>query len=175
MTKIITKYSEFNNISENALWHITNGKSLVYNEFRYGSDEFYDLLKEARMLNETKQIEFNDNERIILESLKTGERAIYQGKSVVLDSPKYYGKGHRKKLYVYHDSGKKDKDGNIIAKKISWGDPNLKIKNYDKEKADAFQARHKCKDCKDMSTPKWWACNVHLFADMLNLSSDYPW
>ena len=102
-------------------------------------------------------------------------RAKFQGKSVALDSPTRTPKGDNKKYQVYINSGKKDKDGKVVAKKIRWGDPNLRVKNYDKKASKSFRARHKCSTKSDRTTPGWWACNVHKYAKQLGLSSSNPW
>ena len=108
-------------------------------------------------------------------SLKTGEKAIYDGRKVKLHLPDYDNEAG-KKFRVYLDSGKKDeKTGLPVANILRFGDPNLSIKNGDKETADSFQARHKCDSKGDITAAGFWACNIHLFAKHLGLKSDYPW
>jgi len=113
-------------------------------------------------------------------NLEVGKAAIYKprGKDpikVKLDSPE---RGGDKKFIVYHNSGRTDKEGNIIATKIEWGDPNLTIKNDDPGRAASFWARHQCDLQKKMDPSKtgFWACyGPTLFGKQLGLKSDQPW
>ena len=72
-----------------------------------------------------------------------------------------------------------DKEGNIIAVKIEWGDATgLSIKNDDPGAAASFWARQQCdlKKSMDPLTPKFWACyGPSLFNKQLGLQSDNPW
>lgn len=92
--------------------------------------------------------------------------AEYQGKSVTLNSPQ---RGGTKKFFVYVKNDK----GNVI--KVAFGDPNASIKNDDPKRAASFQARHKCAQEKDKTSPNWWSCNVGRYAKQLGLSSSRPW
>ena len=92
----------------------------------------------------------------------------YQGKTVELNSPFRTPQGPRKfAVYVMNSNDK--------VVKVCFGDPNATIKNYDPEKAKSFQARHKCSEKTDKTTPGWWSCNVHRYAKQLGLSSTRPW
>lgn len=94
--------------------------------------------------------------------------AEYQGKTVELNKPFRTSEGPRKfSVYVKNQSGK------II--KVNFGDPNATIKNNDPEAAASFQARHKCSEKKDPTTPGYWSCNVARYAKLLGLSSSRPW
>lgn len=173
-------YNDFMKISENLKYHIKEHVSISECVFRLGSDAYCDFINEIRNLYTDNKIILNDNDKFIIENLKTGTKAIYKPrggkeKSVVLDTP---AKGGRKKFYVYRDSGKKDNDGNIIAKIIEWGDPNMTVKNCDEGARKSFLARHKCSEKtleKDGMKAGWWACNVHRFAKQLSLECDKPW
>ncbi len=67
----------------------------------------------------------------------------------------------------------KNEKGNVI--KVTFGDPNSRVKNSDKEKAKSFQARHNCKDKKDKTTPGYRSCNLGRYSKLLGLSSSNPW
>ena len=155
-------------------YHLNEGLTLTESIFRLGSDSFYSLIEEVRSLYSKGFIELSEDDRVLVVELKTGKKAIYNGDSVVLDSPEKI-RGGKSKFRVYHDCGRKDKDGNIIAKKIEWGDPNAEVANWDEGRRKSFLARHRCKDKKDKCTAGWWACNVHLFAKQLGLKSTNPW
>ena len=109
-------------------------------------------------------------------NLDVGKKAVYQGKSVKLDTPK---RGGKKKFIVYRDTGRTDADGNTVAKKVEWGDTTgLSIKNDDPGAAASFWARHGCDKAAKMdpTKPGFWACyGPTLFSKQLGLSSDNPW
>lgn len=104
-------------------------------------------------------------EDIVLEEELIVE-AEYQGKSVQLNSPK---RGGPKKFYVYV----KNNEGRVI--KVTFGDPNGEVANYDIKRAASFQARHKCAQEKDKTSANYWSCNVARYAKQLGLSSSRPW
>jgi hypothetical protein len=76
------------------------------------------------------------------------EEAEYQGKKVTLNKPI---RGGSKKFYVYVKDGDK-------VKKISFGDPNMKIKKPNPERRKSFRARHNCDTAKDKTTARYWSC-----------------
>lgn len=88
------------------------------------------------------------------------EEAIYKGKKVPLRKPL---RGDVKKFKVYVNSGRKDKDGNIIAKKVEFGDVKggLRIRKNNPEARKNFAARHNCKEKLrkgDETTAGYWSC-----------------
>lgn len=159
------------NISENMKYHLENNLSLSTSVFRFGSQAYLDLVNEVRSLYNDGIISVNENDEFILMT-EAGRTGIYQGKQVPLDSPK---RGGTKKYYVYVNSGRKNADGRVIAKKIAWGDPKLSVKNQSDARRKSFLARHKCSQKKDRMTPGWWACNVHRYAKQLGLTSSKRW
>jgi len=92
--------------------------------------------------------------------------ALYQGKTVTLNSPQ---RGGTRKFFVYV----KNEKGNIV--KVSFGDPNATIKNDDPKASASFRARHKCAEAKDKTSARYWSCNVGRYAKQLGLSSSAPW
>jgi len=170
----------YNEISEAVQYHINNGLTITESVFRIGSPSYADFVCEVRKLWYSGKINLSENDKFIVEKLKTGEKAIFKkrgerDKEVVLDSPKRLPKGDKKKFHVYRDSGKKTGDGTIVAFEIKWGDPKLSIKNCDEGARKSFLARHQCSEKKDMDTAGWWACNVHRFWKELGLDCDKPW
>lgn len=170
---------------------IEEGKPLRFCYFRIGTPSWSSFFCQARdMLKRGSLNDLDDQDEFILKSMETGKKAIHfeddlktaskqrakhQGSSVVLDSPSRTPSGDKKKFQVYVNSGRKDKDGRIIAKKIKWGDPDMQVRNFDDKARKSFLKRHQCSSKTDKKTPGWWACNVHLFAKQLNLSSTKPW
>ena len=77
--------------------------------------------------------------------------------------------GGPKKFAVYVKTGK----GTV--KKVTFGDPNLRIKNANKGRAKSFRARHHCDQKKDRTTAGYWSCNVGRYAKKLGLKSSRNW
>ena len=60
--------------------------------------------------------------------------AIYRGRKVTLNKPQ---RGGSKKSFVYVKAGSK-------VKKVSFGDPNMKIRKNNKGARKSFLSRHRC-------------------------------
>jgi len=160
-------------ISENLQYHIANNLSLTNTVFRLGSESYCDLVNEMRDLWQKGLIQVNENDEFILMT-EAGRTGVYQGKSVGLDTP-HRQTGGKKKYVVYVNSGRKNAEGRVVAKKIQFGDPNLTVKNYDPARAKSFKARHKCHLKKDKTTPGYWACHIGRYAKQVGLSSSASW
>ena len=69
------------------------------------------------------------------------EAAEYQGRKVTLNKPRRIGKGEtsygKKKSVVYVMDGER-------VKRVTFGDPNMKIKKNQKGRRSNFRARHNC-------------------------------
>ena len=181
-------------ISQNMKYHIDNKVPLSENVFRIYSEAYFELLNEARDLYNFGAIKINDEDDMwLLESdlgrkvlLENGDEvyldapiyeedlpelvseATHRGKNVRLNSP-FRTPGGPKKFAVYVKTPK----GTI--KKVTFGDPNLKIKNANKSRAKSFRARHKCDQKKDKTTAGYWSCNVGRYAKKLGLKSSRSW
>lgn len=94
--------------------------------------------------------------------------AMHRGKNVKLGSP-FRTPGGPKKFAVYVKTGK----GTV--KKVTFGDPNLRVKNNNKGAAKSFRARHKCDQKKDRTMAGYWSCNVGRYAKKLGLKSSRNW
>ena len=164
-------------ISENLQYHIDNNKPIVENVFRPGSNQYFNLIKEARELYDNNQIELSDLDTELYESTDIGRFAEYEGTSVPLDLPmetiealneaEYQGKsvelnkpkrssGPKKyKVYV-----KNPKTGKVIC--INFGDVKggltTKVNNPDARKS--FAARMDCKNKTDKTKAGYWACRL---------------
>lgn len=182
------------NISESLKYHIDNGLSLTDNVFRVYSESYFDLVNEVRDLYNAGKIELNEEDRLMVESdlgkkVKIGKKYIYldapyvyeteteedilaeakhKGKNVKLGKP-FRTPGGPKKFAVYVR-----KPGGGI-KKVTFGDPGLRVKNSNKKAAKSFRARHNCKNKKDRTTAGYWSCNVGRYAKQLGLSSSNSW
>ena len=74
--------------------------------------------------------------------------AIYRGKKVTLNKVQ---RGGSKKSFVYVKAGNK-------VKKVSFGDPNMKIKKNIPARKKSFLARHRCSTAKDRTKARYWSC-----------------
>jgi hypothetical protein len=169
-------------ISENLQYHIDNNKPIVENVFRPGSNQYINLIKEARELYDNKQIELSELDTELFESTDIGRFLEYNGVSVPLDLPMetieelneadYHGKevelnkpmrGGTKKYHVYVKNPKTDK-----VKKIAFGDVHggLTAKVSDPKARKSFAARHKCDTKKDKTTAGYWACRINKYGHL---------
>jgi hypothetical protein len=181
-------------VSQSLKYHVDNELTLTNNIFRAYSESYFDLVNEVRQLWEEGKIDLNEEDTLMVES-DLGKKVSIKGKLIYLDAPfiyedeeeedvleeaKHRGKnvklnkpfrtsGGPKKFAVYV----KSKSGGI--KKVSFGDPNLRVKNANKGAAKSFRARHKCDQKKDRTTAGYWSCNVGRYAKQLGLSSSNSW
>lgn len=155
-------------------YHLDNRLSLHENVYRYSSENFIQLFKEAREQYRQGNIQLNQEDTNLLETTDIGEYGMYEGKKVPLDLPmvdetiseaEYRGKdvqlnkpkrGGSKKFYVYV---KDPKTKNV--KKVSFGGTTgLDVKIDEPGARASFAARHKCSTKKDKTKPGYWACNI---------------
>jgi hypothetical protein len=179
------------NISESLKYHITNNLPIHENIFRVYSNKFFDVYNESRLLRESGVLEFFGDDLDLLNT-NIGETGIYEGEEVYLDIPfidgeedylveaKHRGRnvklnkpfrtpGGPKKFAVYV----KTPGGTI--KKVTFGDPNLRVRNNNKAAAKSFRARHKCSQKKDRTTAGYWSCNISRYRKALGIKSSNPW
>jgi hypothetical protein len=163
-------------VSEGFRYHMEHGLDITNSIYRIGSEAYKNLFEETKKYWDEGNVILKDKAAWMTKNLEVGKKAKYDGREVELDTP---NRGGGKKFYVYHNSGKKDDDGHIIAKKIEWGDTSgLSIKNDDPEAAASFWARQQCDLQEKMNpdTPGFWACYApSLFSSQLGLQSDEPW
>ena len=181
-------------VSEALQYHINNGLTLTDNVFRVYSESYFDLVNEVRELYNEGVIDLNEEDRLMVESdlgkrVKIGNEIVYldapyiyeteteedilaeakvHGKNVKLGKP-FRTPGGPKKFAVYV----KSKTGGV--KKVTFGDPNLRVKNSNKKAAKSFRARHKCSQKTDRTTAGYWSCHVGRYAKQLGLSSSNSW
>lgn len=181
-------------ISDSLKYHIENNLSLTDNIYRVYSEAYFNLVNEVRGLWESGVIKLNEEDTLMVES-DLGKKVKINGEVVYLDAPfiyeeeteqdiieeaKHRGKnvklnkpfrtpGGPKKFAVYV----KTPGGGV--KKVTFGDPNLKVRNRNKGAAKSFRARHKCDQKKDRTTAGYWSCNVGRYSKQLGLSSSNSW
>jgi hypothetical protein len=168
-------------IHEGLSYHLENKIPLTENVFRYGSEEFFNTINEARKLFNEEKIDLSYSD---IELIRTdiGSFAMFEGEEVPLDLPlteedekhEPLGKPKRggpKKFYVYV----RKPDGGI--KKVTFGDKGgaagggtLSVKMNDPEARKSFAARHQCHLQKDRTSAAYWSCNLPRYAKALGLS-----
>lgn len=179
-------------ISDSLKYHVDNGLTLTNNIYRVYSEAYFNLVNEVRDLWELDLIDLNEEDMMMVES-DLGKKVIIEGEVIYLDAPfmfeeeeevleeaKHRGKnvklnkpfrttGGPKKFAVYV----KTPGGGV--KKVTFGDPNLRVRNKNKGAAKSFRARHKCDQKKDRTTAGYWSCSVGRYAKQLGLSSSNSW
>lgn len=175
-------------VHEGLKYHIENDICITENIYRMGSDEYFQLFREARTLYKAGHSPFlSEDAKWMLES-DLGEFAEFDGQVVPLDCPmmesdnineaEYRGKtvklnspkrGGSKKFYVYV---RDPKSGNIrkVAFGAKSGGGNLAVKLKDPKARKAFSDRHNCPAKKDKTTAGYWACALPRYAKQLGLS-----
>ena len=120
-----------------------------------------------------------------------GQKVVVEGREIYLDAPleieedlvmeaKHRGKnvtlnrpirtpGGPKKYAVYV----KAKNGNIV--KVTFGDPNLRVRGRSKARRKSFAARHKCSQKKDRTTAGYWSCRSHRIRSLGNKGRGKYW
>jgi len=175
-------------ISEGLSYCINNNLSIYENPYRIYSSAYFNLIQEARTLYINNILECTNDDAELLES-DLGATAMLGDQIIYLDAPMlvqhelqesgsqgkhklnkpFRTSGGPKKFAVYVRS----KSGGV--KKVTFGDPNLKIKNSNPTRAKSFRVRHKCSQKKDRTTAGYWSCNVGRYAKALGLKSSTPW
>lgn len=88
------------------------------------------------------------------------EEAVYQGRTVPL---RKVMKGDTRRNKVYVNSGRKDSQGRIIAKKVEFGSEpgaKLRLRKNDPARRRSFAARHRCHTANDPKTARYWSCRA---------------
>ena len=84
--------------------------------------------------------------------------AKYKGRTVRLNKPSRIRKGQpsygKKKSQVFVKNSK----GNVI--RVTFGDPNMRIKKSSPARRKSFRARHRCATAKDRTTARYWSCKA---------------
>ena len=159
-------------ISEGLQYHLDNQIPLNENVYRYGSEEYFNLINEVRSLHKESNIDLSImDEELVKQSI--GDKGVYEGKDVWLNFPMeevrlYEAKHNGREVslnspkktgsqnYVYVTGCLKDKSK---VKKITYGSA-MKDKLKDPDRRKAFAARHGCEglSLKDKCTKKYWSC-----------------
>jgi hypothetical protein len=173
-------------LSEGILYHIDNKKPLTEHLFRAGSEKYFKLWEEARMLYSRDLLEVKGDDLDILLETDLGHFGEYNNQRVPLDfifeeieeineeekkknpplnKPK---RGGSKKFYVYV---RDPKSGNI--KKVSFGQAGMSAKINNPKARAAFSKRHNCPAKTDKTKASYWSCRLPRYAKQLGLKSNF--
>lgn len=166
-------------LSEGLKWHLEEGVGFDVPVYRAGTEKYFLLIAEARMLYAAglyqPRSEFEED---LLES-DLGEWAEFEGRMVPLDFPmrhdelneaEYKGRkvelgkpkrGSGGKAYVYV---RNPKTGKVI--KVSFGSsmPDaMGDSDAARKRRKSFGDRHNCSDKKDRTKAGYWACRATKF------------
>lgn len=183
---------EPNILSERLKSHLESGNLLTENIFRYGSESYFELIKEARIAYNEGNIALSPCDVEIVNS-DIGEKGIFEGEEVWLDIPyvvdeeiiseaEYQGKkvslgkpkrGGSKAYYVYVKGCLSDKSK---VKKIPFGS-GMKSKLSNPEARKRYNARHGCSKGRhnDKCKAGYYSCRLPRYAKSLGLSGGGTW
>jgi len=181
--KYINLYDSFKPISENLRYHVENNLPVLENVFRPGSNSFFELIREARELYDSNQVQLDGIDKLLFETTDIGKFEMFEGEIVPLDLPmeiieeineaEYKGKkvsigkpmrsSGPKKYKVYVRNPKTGK-----VKVVNFGDAKggLSAKVSDPKARKAFASRHQCHLKKDRTKPGYWACRANRYANL---------
>ena len=135
-----------------------------------GSKAYKAAKKAGNKLEKTKESVVYRNEVLRLEIVESSEpflfqEAEYQGRSVKLNKPT---RGDVKKFKVYVNTGKKNADGTIKAKKVNFGhggtsakkagEKTMSIRKSNPKARSSFRARHNCDTPGPKDKARYWSC-----------------
>ena len=115
--------------------------------------------------HEDGDIIIGDKKKVKIVKEEELEEAVYRGRKVKLNKPM---RGDVKKFKVYVNSGKKDKQGRIKAKKVNFGhggssakkkgEKTMKIRKSNPKARKNFRARHNCDNPGPKTKARYWSC-----------------
>lgn len=176
------------NMSEALQHHIVTATPITDPIFRPGSDEFFNLVSEARKAWANGVLDSKLVDPWLM-STDLGEWGLFEGAKVPLDFPipeeiaeaEYHGRdvklgqpfrvsggGHKFAVYV-----RDPKTGNV--KKVQFGAPGLKVKLNSPARRKSFAARHRCEQKNDKTMPGYWACRIGRYPHLFGGKTYYKW
>ncbi len=185
-------------MSEGLQYHLDNQIPLNENIYRYGSEEYFNLINEVRSLYKEGKIDLSLlDEELVKQEI--GEKGLYEGEDVWLDIPmeeievlteaKFRGKnvktsspqrsssgGKAYKVYVSGCSAK-TKSNPSGVKQIRFGSGGLKAKLNNPDAKKSYNARHGCSKGRhnDKCKAGYWSCRLPRYAKKLGLSGGGTW
>jgi len=180
--KIITEeiLRQEGNISEGLRYHLDHNVGVDRNIHRPGSDAFFSLFREVRVLSHLGLYELNSVEKELINESDIGEYGYYMGEKVPLDYPMLYQNGDMTEAKY---KGRKVKLGKKGAQRIGGGRARVYVRNpktgkvkkvefgssmpdamgdskKHKARRKSYGKRHRCSDKKDKTKPGYWSCRL---------------
>ena len=175
-------------LSEGLKYHLDNARPLTEHVYRAGSENYFNLWAEARVLYTRGILEVQGDDLEIITETDLGHFGLYENQKVPLDyifeeveeideadkkkkdppigKPK---RGGSKKFYVYVRDPRTKK-----IKKVSFGDTSgLSAKINNSKARAAFSKRHDCPNKKDKTKASYWSCRLPRYAKLLGLKSSF--
>ncbi|OUU74763.1 MAG: hypothetical protein CBC29_06440 [Methylococcaceae bacterium TMED69] len=119
-------------------------------------------------IGEIDEIESDENkekymdESVLRETIRDIVEACYDGRKVKLNKKMSNPENPKKKSKVYVTGKGKYKSGACKgqnkAKKVQFGDPNMKIKKSNPKNRKSFRARHNCDNPGPKDKARYWSC-----------------
>ena len=180
-------------ISEGINYHFKQNIPFTQNIYRPGSQNYFELYNEVRMLCENGLLVLEGDDKEIIEETDIGLWGEVDGKKVPLDFPieltedeldelyeaakkksnKPIGKpmrsssgGKAYKVYVKDPKTKK-------IKTVRFGSGGLRAKINNPKARKAFAKRHDCANKKDKTKASYWSCRLPRYAKLLGLKSTF--
>jgi hypothetical protein len=180
-------------ISEGINYHFKQNIPFTQNIYRPGSQNYFELYNEVRMLCENGLLVLEGDDKEIIEETDIGLWGEVDGKKVPLDFPieltedeldelyeaakkksnKPIGKpmrsssgGKAYKVYVKDPKTKK-------IKTVRFGSGGLRAKINNPKARKAFAKRHDCANKKDKTKASYWSCRLPRYSKLLGLKTTF--
>ena len=186
-------------ISEGLKYHLDNNCPISQPIYRYGSEAYFKLFKEARQLFNEGKLELSGVDKEIIIETDLGESFKYKGETLYLDHIYEYedteaadintiadepfseskkknpplGKPMRSasggKAYKVYVRDPKTKK----IKTVRFGSGGLRAKINNPKARQAFAKRHNCSQKTDKTKASYWSCRLPRYAKLLGLKSNF--
>jgi hypothetical protein len=180
-------------ISEGIDYHFKQNIPFAQNIYRPGSENYFKLYNEVRLLCESGLLVLEGEDKFLIETTDIGLWGEVDGEKVPLDFPieltyneldelyeaakkksnKPIGKpmrsssgGKAYKVYVKDPKTKK-------IKTVRFGSGGLRAKINNPKARKAFAKRHDCANKKDKTKASYWSCRLPRYAKLLGLKSTF--
>jgi hypothetical protein len=180
-------------ISEGIDYHFKQNIPFTQNIYRAGSENYFKLYSEVRMLCESGLLVLEGDDRELIEETDIGLWGEVDGKKVPLDFPIELTEGEINELYeaakkksnkpigkpVRSSSGGKAYKVYVRdpkTKKINtvrFGSGGLKAKINNPKARRAFAKRHRCGTGEPKTSARYWSCRLPRYANLLGLKGSF--
>ena len=146
---------ELDLLEKKGLWDNVHAKRKRGEKAAKPGDKDYPDEKSWKAAQEADESDKETLEEVIKAILDEAE---YQGRKVKVGKPTAIRKGEpgygKKQKKVYVKDGPKEDD----VKKVSFGDPNSKIRRSNPKAKKSFRSRHNCDNPGPKTKARYWSC-----------------